>query len=778
MAKAFLSHSSKDKNLVSKIAIQLGKNKCHYDSLTFEAGQKTIEEIFKGLENTDIFVLFISNDSLNSEWVQKEISKAKRLSSADVIDRIFPIIIDKTISHNDPRIPDWIKKPYNIRNLDNEVLILKKIRQFLRESDFRKFEHLRNLNDLFVGRHELLRDFERKLVNIDDQKPAVIIASSFFDGIGRRTFLKNGLIKTNTIDKWYEPTPMTMGAKESIEDFIIKLSFIKADDEAFKHNMMQEELATKIKLAQNLIKKFVDNNEILSIVDEGSIILPNHTLVDWFQEVIKADFLQNQVAILLISKFKPYIPSLKKIKNCISFSVDELNAADTQTLFIQYLRQIDQQIKPEEIKFFLPYLKGIPSQIIYAANLIQSLGAFEAKKYVYDIEEFDELRAFSIFDYLKDDELSKQILIALSRFEIISHDLVYQIFGETEEVNMSIQKLFDLSLFFFVSSSHEYIKLSSSLADYINRSKMQLEEQYELAIKNMTQNALSTELTLAPDSDYSAFLFNIQSMIRNNQPVPNKLLIPSFLLKSIIKEYYLWNFDTVIQLCGKILDNASKFDRQIIWESKNWLCLAYARTQNEKFFEEVRYFKDDIRDNETLKDFNFLMGFFYRIGDRMEEAEEHYLEVLNLDENHARAKRELVNVYLRTGQYPKALNLAAQNYERHKTNILHIHGYFTCLVKKSKLDRDDLEMLFELIEQAKNSLDSKASDILMEMKAEYHYYVDDQKREAIRSLNEALRINPRNYFAYRSLLEMYKRENDQIEIERLSKQYSHLKLKE
>lgn len=688
MAKAFLSHSSKDKNLVEQIALQLGKNNCHYDSFTFEAGHKTIEEIFKGLENTDIFVLFISENSLQSEWVQKEIIKAENLTDKAIIDRIFPVIIDKTITHNDFRIPDWIKKPYNVRFLDNEVLILKKIKQFLRESNFRKFAHLRDLNDLFVGRHELLQEFERKLVNIDNTKPTVIIAASFFDGIGRRTFLKNGLIKTHIIDKWYEPTPISIGAKESIEDFIIKLSFIKSDNEIFKHDLTEEDLSSKIALAQSLIKKFVDNNEIISVIDEGSIVLPNHTLVDWFQEVIKFPALQNHVSIILISKFKPYIPLLKRIKNTISFTVEELNALDTQTLFIQYLRHIKQDIKTEDIKFFLPFLKGIPSQIIYAANLIETFGAIEAKKYVQDIEEFDELRALSIFDYLEDDNLSKQILIALSRFEIISYDLVYKIFGESEEVYKSIQKLFDLALFYFVSSSHEYIKLNSSLADYINRSKIELDQKYEFAIKEMTKNALASDLVLDQNTDYSEFLFTLQSMIKNNQSIPNKYLIPSFLLKAVIKEYYSWNFDTVIQLCNKILDNSSKFDRQIIWETKNWLCLAYCRTQNEKFFEEVRYFRDEIRENETLKDYHFLMGFFYRIGDKMESAEEHFKEVLNIDEIHARAKRELVNVYLRTGQYPKAIELAAENYKRHKTNILHIHGYFTCLVKKNTIRQE------------------------------------------------------------------------------------------
>jgi hypothetical protein len=313
MAKAFLSHSSKDKELVEKIAGQLGKNNCHYDKFTFEAGNLTLDEILKGLDDTDVFVLFISNDALDSEWVDKEIRQAKILNSDFKIDRIFPIIIDKRVNHNDPRIPDWIRKPYNLKVFDNQVIILKKIKQLLRESNFKQFAHLREINDLFVGRNDIMQEFERKLVNIDNSKPTCIIASSFFEGMGRRTFLRNGLIKTRTIDKWYEPVPISISAKESIEDFLYKLNFVEATPEVFKKDFATEELKSKIELGRKYIKKFADNNEILFIIDEGSIVLPNHNLVEWFKEIISASELQNQVCICLISKFKPYFPKIKKL---------------------------------------------------------------------------------------------------------------------------------------------------------------------------------------------------------------------------------------------------------------------------------------------------------------------------------------------------------------------------------------------------------------------------------------------------------------------------------
>ncbi len=772
MAKAFLSHSSSDKAIVERIAIQLGKNNCHYDKFTFEAGSYTIEEIFKGLEDTDVFVLFISAKALESDWVQKEISAAEKLLSRNAIERIFPILIDKSINHFDKRIPDWIKKPYNLKVFTNEVLILKKIKQLLRESNFKKYAHLREINNLFVGRNELMQEFERKLINIDNTKPTCIIASSFFEGMGRRTFLRNGLAKTRIIDSWYEPVPISVSSKESIEDFLYKLNFVEPIPEVFEKNLALEELDAKIELAREYVKKFNDNNEILFIVDEGSIVLPNHSLVGWFTEMIKAINLQNQVSICLISKFKPYGPSIKKLGNVLNFQIDELSKEDTQTFFLQYLSIINKTLSASDNKFFLEYLKGIPGQIVYAANLIDSLGVNEAKRYVRDIEEFDELRALSILKFLDEDELSKQMLIALSKFEIISYDLVYAIFGESEAVYKSIQRLFDLTLFFSVSSTHEYLKLNTSIADYINRSKLSLSSEYNERIKQLTKDSLKNPLDETIKNDYSEFLFTLHNMITAGQPVPSKYLIPSFILKSVLKEYNGRQYKTVIQLTKKLLESESRFDYQIIREARNWLCLAYSREQDDKFFEEVGFFKE--RDDETLVDYHFLLGFYYRNGNKMLDAEKHFFEVLKINEHHSRSKRELVNVYLRNGEYAKALKWAEDNYTRFKTNILHIQAFFTCLVKKREKTEFDYGVLSELLESASKSMDKKAGDISREMQAEFDFYIKNNAPSAIASLSEALKLNPNNVFAYRALTEILRRKQMHFELVELNEKFPDL----
>lgn len=68
--KAFLSHSSKDKELVKRVAKGLSHH-CTYDTFSFEVGAKTGDEIVRNLQKDFLFVFFISQNSLKSEWVKK-----------------------------------------------------------------------------------------------------------------------------------------------------------------------------------------------------------------------------------------------------------------------------------------------------------------------------------------------------------------------------------------------------------------------------------------------------------------------------------------------------------------------------------------------------------------------------------------------------------------------------------------------------------------------------------------------------------------------------------
>ena len=125
MIKCFLSHSSKDKdNYVRIVAEKLGAHNIIYDEYSFEEGMPTLDEIIKGLSQVQLFVIFLSDKSLNSSWVKKELSEARTRLNNKTIKRIYPIVIDRNINYSDPRIPKWMKDEYNLKLVTSPSFLL------------------------------------------------------------------------------------------------------------------------------------------------------------------------------------------------------------------------------------------------------------------------------------------------------------------------------------------------------------------------------------------------------------------------------------------------------------------------------------------------------------------------------------------------------------------------------------------------------------------------------------------------------------------------------
>ena len=117
--RIFISHSSKDKTrycneVVKKLIEKLGKDSIVYDALTFEAGEKSIDEINRTLAFTDLYVILLSQTAVESDWVKYELSEAQKKLTDRALDRVYPLIIDPTLKHSDERIPAWLKD-YNLK---------------------------------------------------------------------------------------------------------------------------------------------------------------------------------------------------------------------------------------------------------------------------------------------------------------------------------------------------------------------------------------------------------------------------------------------------------------------------------------------------------------------------------------------------------------------------------------------------------------------------------------------------------------------------------------
>jgi hypothetical protein len=75
---AFISHSSKDKPFVRKLAADLVASgvKVWIDEQNILVGDSIPEKIAQGLAESDFFLIVVSNNSVNSAWVKRELNSA------------------------------------------------------------------------------------------------------------------------------------------------------------------------------------------------------------------------------------------------------------------------------------------------------------------------------------------------------------------------------------------------------------------------------------------------------------------------------------------------------------------------------------------------------------------------------------------------------------------------------------------------------------------------------------------------------------------------------
>lgn len=104
--KVFLSHSSSDKDIVEKVYKELGAGICHYDIATFDPVGFLPEIIYSALAESTHFVLFASENALNSEWVKGEL---KNLFINWMRSKTASVMVFLLRGGTRSSIPDWLQ---------------------------------------------------------------------------------------------------------------------------------------------------------------------------------------------------------------------------------------------------------------------------------------------------------------------------------------------------------------------------------------------------------------------------------------------------------------------------------------------------------------------------------------------------------------------------------------------------------------------------------------------------------------------------------------------
>lgn len=725
MIKAFISHSSVQKDFVRELVDTLGRDYCIVDCYNFESAYKTLDEIYRKIEQSTVFVLLISRESLCSDWVAEEIRYVRTRLSPDKLDRFWPFIVDDTLTIEE--CPEWMRKDecFNLKRFRSYKMLACDIEQKFRGIIWSRNPQRKKLDTLMVGRNSDIEHFEDIYQSARGMNLKALIVSGR-DGVGKDMFILKCMdkigYKAETV-----PYKINLGSKEGIENFIIQLNLItRTYNESQLITVLKGSTSHKIEHAASLLNELLDSQSVLSVNDDMACVLPNRMLADWLVALVEQGNMNNQLGLFIKSRkilnsfAETEYPSFGHI------NLQPLDAKDRYKLLYNLLRIYNlTEVSEDDVKWFVDKLLLSPSQLVKLVEKLSCQNIALVKKDIQTLIAWGDKQIKPMLSSFFGDEESRQLLIILSKMDFVSYDILEQFFGE--RIIEVMEKLYDMMAFGIVTvfgDKEQFFRLDHYMSDYINRCRIRLPADLESMLNDILENKIRSSSDIT--EDVSVYLYEKRKLIISGKGQPEDFLIPSVVVTSVIEIYNKQNYKQVISLCDMVLNDVHNYFPDQERELRYWLCLALARLTDERFFQEVKYFKDI--------DYYFLRGFYHRNAMEYADAEKWLSKTLEKSPNLQRAKRELVTALLAQNKFNLAIELAKENYEQHPENSYQIYGYFRCLVRKRPLNKDDVKTLEELLHAMNENLSDKHEELYAAMNIEYQDYVCHRKVEEMLEL--------------------------------------------
>ncbi|MEE3935452.1 TIR domain-containing protein [Pseudomonas viridiflava] len=734
--RAFLSHSSKDKNqYVRSVAEWLGKDNIHYDEWTFEEGGEPLIEILSGLDRTDIFVLFLSSNALDSDWVKREIIEAKNRLDFSLIDKIFPIIIEDGLTYQDERIPEWLKNNYNVKPIKRPHVAAKRIHNKLREISWSRHPELKKRQEIFVGRNDKQEEFEARIHDFEKRKPTTIIASGF-PGVGRRTFLHKALIKANISTSPHRPSAIVLDRNVSIEDFIFKLNdlgLVDLENEIL--NLTEKSVKHKSGIVHRVMKAAYDSSEIIFLVDEGCIVNYKREISTWFSDIINNYSESSYPIFCLASKYRVNITSRPRSDKYYFLELNELNANERSRFFGQLAELYKLSLDKRSFDDVCSLLHGFPDQVMFAVDILREDNQTNVIDKLPLITSYSYDKAAALLSKYEGKEDVLDFIRLLAQFEVISADFVFSIVGENQYYSL-LEELASENIIELIGLDGEIIRLNDIIRDFIKRNRFKLNERYTKSIKQQVELIANSDDVFERDS--SEFIFTIKEALKTGGQIDERFLIPSHYLRCMKDLYYTkGNLERIIELADIILQKKESLEPGVLLDIRYYLCLALAKKKNTRMLKEVQAIKGD--------EHSFLLGYFYRLQGRYSEALEQFNKIIDAPYVASRAKREVVQVYVQLEEYDKALGFAKRNYEENRSNQFHTQAYFHCLINSEapEANRTQLQSLIDSLRFIDSEQSREMADIA---EALFNAKITNDRQAAFDKINDCIATYPGNHY--------------------------------
>lgn len=640
MNRAFLSHNSFDKDFVEEVFNKLGAARSVYDAETFKTCCDLPAQIRNGLEDCDVYVLFLSKASIDSGWVKAEQDLAHELQARWKLKSVLIFQLDSTGWEN---LPKWATK-YVVSCPPSPEHVALRIRDELRKEQSEA--------PTCYGRDEEIKSLNLTILELDET-PAYIFLSGP-TGIGRKT-LVNSLYST---------------LYKQVSSFKISVSYGENDDiYALYRRLLGHSAHWRARELVEKVTEFSILQEKEQVVVLGNLIT---SITTDFDQVLFIDVAGNALGsdgkplgwlatLLSILEPKGY-PYLVVLSNRhfpdfggVVHQVKPLDEDNSRYLFKILLAQNAIAFpNAEERRLVENSIIGHPGLINAVVNYLRLNPRYRPNRTHTSILQIINAQVEKMLaDFIKHNPAHEKAVALFGDAFILSYSEIVLLMTYWPDLEESVDQLLHVG---FLSDTNSYYQL----APYLQRYAQRLSERLTAEMSEVRKVLLSDSAGQDENSYVSTELLDsrIIEHLVSGTPLPvymSGLVMPAQQIKASKREYDRRNYKSSLSLAIEAYSQTSKLSKGGLVESWRLIGLSSARIPDEEGF---IYFNSEalrLPDNERKKaTFHFVHGLKARLQGNLREALPCFVSCYDVGDADSHVCRELAYIHAFEGELDKA----------------------------------------------------------------------------------------------------------------------------
>ena len=648
--KAFLSHSSVDKEIVRAVARELGRQYCIFDEQMFETGEEFKKSIEQGLDESAILTLLVSRNSIKSLWVQFEIEEAWYRKLAGSLNKSLVYLLDSSVTID--ALPNWLR-----RALIKHEVAPKAIARDIRYHLDKLLRERRQ--PYFLGRSQDVEQIEGVLTPFDGSQPPHTLFISGLPGIGRRTFVRHIASTTLNIHKSVE---IRVGEGDSINDICIKIAdYIEpySTQEGLRHIVEQiRRLTDEEALGRTIenLRSLIAAGELPILLDEGGLLDNDGQIRKPIASILQTLTPTDTAYLFLVSTRGPQTTPGMSVS---AITLRPLKPTDTKRLIAKLAGEAGFKPSPAEIVELAEYVAGYPPSAYFA---IQQAKTYGLELLMCEKAGLVHFRTSVFMQHLAKftfDKNKQHIMQLLANYSPLPLPVIAEVLSvDPPALHQAVIELIDLSL--VIVTDEGYYRIADPVEDAASKTFGFLPEGiHKLVGQRLSAHLENNELDVGT-LELSRVMFRAARQAKDKNIAERALHLADDLIQITVKAYHARNYADAIEF-----GIAATNERPASTAARSYLVRAFI--QEERWMEAESQM-EDLRKTAPPRDVYFLRGFLERKRGNLRPAINHFLEAEKHGRRGVAINRELAQCYFEMGDSANAAKFIKAALNDHNDN--------------------------------------------------------------------------------------------------------------